>query len=318
MNDGRAPAVAPASRRNVRRRVVAVVVLLALIILAGGAILLVTTQPQGAPSPATTTSASSAMTPTTSTDSRSLTPSASRVSPEPDGSPSVGPEPDESETAGPSVAALPEALLGRDLEELPGAGNEVALTFDAGANSAALASILSTLSTEQVKATFFLTGAWAQANSAGVDRILAEGHRLGNHSMSHTGFTGLTDAQITEEIRGAEAAVLTAGGDPRPLFRFPFGERDARVIATVNRLGYVAVRWTVDTLGWQGTNGGSTQETVLRRVLDGLRPGAIVLMHIGSNPEDGTTLDADALPGIIKEIKSAGYRMVTLDHVLAG
>lgn len=222
------------------------------------------------------------------------------------------------EPGGPSVAALPEALLGRDLEELPGTGNVVALTFDAGANSAALASILSTLSAQQVKATFFLTGSWAQANSGSVGRILAEGHRLGNHSMSHPGFIQLTDAQIAEEIRGAEAAVLAAGGDPRPFFRFPFGERDSRVIATVNRLGYVAVRWSVDTLGWKGTSGGATQETVLRRVVDGLRPGAIILMHIGSNPEDDTTLDADALPGIIEAVRRAGYGFVTLDHLLAG
>lgn len=317
MNDGRAPAVAPASRTNVRRRVVAVVVLLALVILAGGVIMLVTAQPRGAPSPLTTTSA---MTPTTTTttDSSSPAPTASTVSPEPDESPSVGPEPGDSETGEPSVAALPEALLGRDLEEMPGAGKVVALTFDAGANSAALPSILSTLSAEHVRATFFLTGSWAQAGSGSVDRILAEGHRLGNHSMSHPGFTQLTDAQITEEIRGAEAAILAAGGDPRPFFRFPFGERDSRVIATVNRLGYIAVRWSVDTLGWKGTSGGATEETVLRRVVDGLRPGAIILMHIGSNPEDGTTLDADALPGIIKEIKTAGYSLVTLDQILAG
>ncbi|MDR6436680.1 peptidoglycan/xylan/chitin deacetylase (PgdA/CDA1 family) [Paenarthrobacter nicotinovorans] len=302
---------------------VAVVVLLALVILAGGVILLVTAQPQGAPSPLTSTSAMSTTTPTTTTDSRLPTSSASTVSPVPDESPLFSseagePKPGESEPGGPVVAALPEALLGRDLEELPGAGNVVALTFDAGANSAALASILSSLSADQVKATFFVTGSWAQANRGSLDRILAEGHRLGNHSMSHPGFTQLTDAQITEEIRGAEAAVFAAGGDPRPFFRFPFGERDSRVIATVNRLGYVAVRWSVDTLGWKGTSGGVTRETVLRRVVDGLRPGAIVLMHIGSNPEDGTTLDADALPGMIKEIKTAGYGLVTLDQLLVG
>ncbi|WP_309073339.1 polysaccharide deacetylase family protein [Paenarthrobacter sp.] len=314
MNNGRASGVAPASRRNERRQVAAVVVVAAMAVLAVGLTLLITAEPQGVPGALTTTSAKS--TPTATADSVSPTPSASTVSPEPDESPSVGPEPGESETGGPPVAALPEALLGRDLEELPGAGNVVALTFDAGANSAALASILSTLTAEQVKATFFLTGSWVQANSGSVDRILADGHRLGNHSMSHPGFTQLTDAQITEEIRGAEAAILAAGGDPRPFFRFPFGERDSRVIATVNRLGYVAVRWSVDTLGWKGTSGGVTEETVLRRVVDGLRPGAIILMHIGSNPEDGTTLDADALPGIIKEIKTAGYGFVTLDQLL--
>jgi peptidoglycan/xylan/chitin deacetylase (PgdA/CDA1 family) len=51
-------------------------------------------------------------------------------------------------------------------------------------------------------------------------------------------------------------------------------------------------------------------------VLAGLRPGAIILMHVGSNPDDGTTFDADALPGLIDELRSRGYTLVTLERVL--
>jgi peptidoglycan/xylan/chitin deacetylase (PgdA/CDA1 family) len=48
-----------------------------------------------------------------------------------------------------------------------------------------------------------------------------------------------------------------------------------------------------------------------------LQPGEIVLMHIGSNPDDGSTLDADALPQVIDRISAAGYGFATLDALLA-
>ncbi|WP_445155511.1 polysaccharide deacetylase family protein [Arthrobacter sp. Hor0625] len=216
----------------------------------------------------------------------------------------------------PPADPFPAALRGIDVEVIPGAGRTVALTFDAGANSAGLPSILRTLAASGVRATFFLTGTWASANPAGVASITAAGHRVGNHSMTHPGFTSLSDAQIAAQLADARAAISAGGAEPRPLFRFPFGERDARTIAAVNDLGYVPVRWTVDTLGWNGTSGGITARIVEDRVLAALQPGEIVLMHIGSNPDDGTTLDADALPRIIDRIRQAGYGFTTLDALL--
>jgi peptidoglycan/xylan/chitin deacetylase (PgdA/CDA1 family) len=46
------------------------------------------------------------------------------------------------------------------------------------------------------------------------------------------------------------------------------------------------------------------------------QPGEIVLMHVGSHPDDGSTLDADALPEIIAQLRAAGYAFVTLDVLL--
>ncbi|HSN35800.1 MAG TPA: polysaccharide deacetylase family protein, partial [Arthrobacter sp.] len=158
----------------------------------------------------------------------------------------------------------------------------MALTFDAGGNSAGLPRILQTLAATGVRGTFFLTGNWATANPAGVAAIVAGGHRVGNHSMTHPGFTGLPDVAIRDQLSRAEQAIKASGADPRPLFRFPLGDRNARTIATVNAYGYLPVRWTVDSLGWKGSSGGISAQIVADRVLARLQPGEIVLMHVGS------------------------------------
>ncbi|WP_430296566.1 polysaccharide deacetylase family protein [Sinomonas sp. B1-1] len=228
------------------------------------------------------------------------------------GSPIPSPAP-----APPPATALPPGLRGIDVERFITSQRVVALTFDAGGNDAGLASILGTLAAQGVRATFFVTGTWAQANPAKVTQIAAAGHRIGNHSMTHPYFTQKTDAQIAAELAGAQQAILAAGAEPRPFFRFPYGDRNARTIAAVNANGYAGIRWTVDSLGWQGTMKGTRGPSfVVQRVMATAQPGQIVLMHVGSNPDDGSTLDADALPALIAQYRAAGYGFVTLDVLL--
>jgi peptidoglycan/xylan/chitin deacetylase (PgdA/CDA1 family) len=125
---------------------------------------------------------------------------------------------------------------------------------------------------------------------------------------------------VRQEILGGAAQVTAVTGrNPAPLFQVPFGDTNTRVIAIANQAGYVPVRWTVDTLGWGGTAGHITAAVVTSRVLGAARPGEIVLMHVGSNPDDHTTFDADAdaLPRVISELRTRGYSFVTLD-ILTG
>ena len=118
-------------------------------------------------------------------------------------------------------------------------------------------------------------------------RQVAATYPIGNHSMSHPEFPTLSDAQVRAQLDDARAAIVTASGqDPRPYFRFPSGAVDARTIRLVNDRCYVPFRWTTDTLGWQGTSGGRSAASVATRVLDQARPGGIVLMHVGSHPQD--------------------------------
>ena len=84
----------------------------------------------------------------------------------------------------------------------------------------------------------------------------------------------------------------------------------------VHAAGYGAVGWTTDSLGWKGTSGGMTVDKVVSRVLANRTPGQIILMHVGANPDDGTTLDAAALPRIIAALRSQGYGFTTLSALL--
>ena len=67
---------------------------------------------------------------------------------------------------------------------------EVALTFDAGADTGYAAEILDLLRDEGIEATFGMTGVWAQANPELVQRMVAEGHQLMNHTWDHSSLTG--------------------------------------------------------------------------------------------------------------------------------
>ena len=136
--------------------------------------------------------------------------------------------------------------------------------------------------------------------------------------MTHPEFTTLSSSQIRTELTTTSTLIASVTGSTPRLFRFPFGDRDARTITLVNGQCLLPIRWSVDSLGWKGTSGGMTVSSVRERVVTRVGPGGIVLMHLGANPDDGTTLDAAALPGIIADLRSAGYRFVTVPEVVEG
>ena len=106
------------------------------------------------------------------------------------------------------------------------------------------------------------------------------------------------------------------GRDPRPLFRSPFGDLDARTIKIVNSLGYGSIFWTVGTQGYLGTSGGQSVSSVVTRVLGSLQPAEIVILEVQANATDHSTLDADALPTIIRDVEQRGYQFVSLDQFM--
>jgi len=211
------------------------------------------------------------------------------------------------------VGALPPAIVAGELVRLQTRQHVVALTFDGGGNDAGAKAILATLRRQQVPATFFLTGHFVRAYPA-IARAIGRRYVVANHTVDHAHLTALSNAAVTREIAGANVLIRRATGqDTHPLFRFPYGDRDARTLAICHRLGYASIRWTVDTWGWMGRAAQSVPGAT-RRVLDGLVPGEIVLMHIGS-ARDGSSIDTHALPGVIRAVRARGYRFVTLKGV---
>jgi peptidoglycan/xylan/chitin deacetylase (PgdA/CDA1 family) len=213
------------------------------------------------------------------------------------------------------IHALPPAVVAGELVRLQTRQHVVALTFDGGGNADAAKRVLAVLRREHVTGTFFLTGHFVRTFPA-LSRAIGRRYPVANHTVDHLDLRRLSTAAATREIKLAETMIRNATGrDPRPLFRFPYGARDARTLGIVGRLGYASVRWTVDTWGWMGL-AAQTVAGAQRRVLAHLVPGEIVLMHLGSS-RDRSTIDSRALPGVIRAVRARGYRFVTLQGIRA-
>jgi peptidoglycan/xylan/chitin deacetylase (PgdA/CDA1 family) len=211
----------------------------------------------------------------------------------------------------PTVVAQPTVL-----RRAPIARMAIALTFDAGSDAGYTGAILDTLRREGVRASWGLTGRWAEQNPDLVRAIAADGHIFINHSYSHGSFTGfstnsppLSFEERSLELSRTETTVFRhTGRSTRPYFRPPYGDLDASVERDVAALGYpVIVMWSIDTLGWRRA---STQE-IIDRTLSMAEPGAVVVMHVGSQ-----SLDGPALPAVIAGLRGRGYTFETIDELL--
>jgi peptidoglycan/xylan/chitin deacetylase (PgdA/CDA1 family) len=187
----------------------------------------------------------------------------------------------------------------------------IALTFDAGADRGFAEQILNTLRDKGVRASFGMTGVWAQANGDLIRRMHAEGHHLMNHSWDHPSFVEISSAQRADQLKRTDALIFSqVGVHLAPYFRPPYGEYNSAVLTDLAANGYtINVMWTVDTLGWNGY----TQAQITQRVLNGAAPGAIMLMHVGAQSQD-----AAALSGIIDQLRSRGYRFATVRDFVEG
>ena len=280
-------------------------------------------QPQGAPPPTTEARSTTGAAPTSTTSRPGTATSATVTNPPwtshrstavPTTRPTNTAQPPAT-TAHPAPT-LPAGLRGTVLTRLPATSRVVALTFDGGAGAQGAASILATLRREGVPASFFVTGMFATANPS-TTRALAALGPVGNHSWGHADLTTLSASGVGQDLARTHSAIVSAAGqDPHPFFRFPYGAYDSRTLGLVNGAGYGAIGWTTDSLGWKGTSGGMSVDAVVARVLAARVPGQIVLMHLGANPDDGTTLDAAALPRVIAGYRAHGYSFTTLAWLL--
>lgn len=189
------------------------------------------------------------------------------------------------------------------------ANGTVALTFDLGlTTSGALPTVLETLGRAGVRATFFITGAWAEAQPDMLRWIVAAGHELANHSHSHPDLTKISAAQAAWEIEHTEEVALRlAGRTTKPYFRPPFGAYNPSVLALVERLGFRLVMWTVDSADWRPE---ATAATIAERAGRRTAAGDIVVMH------GYVAKTAAALPAILEALTARGLRPGTLSDAL--
>ncbi len=206
-------------------------------------------------------------------------------------------------------------LFGRVIGEGP--PERVAyLTFDDGPNPGTTERILEILEVESVPATFFMVGTYVERFPASAAAVSRAGHVIGNHTYSHTKLHRRGPRRIAEEIRRAHWAIVHSTGVTPRAFRAPHGYRNPFVAGAIAPFGYLTFAWTFGV--WDSARPGA--ETIRRRVRGRLRPGAIVLLHDGDGYKvcGDRRQTADALPGIIADIRQAGYRLESLARLAVG
>lgn len=208
-------------------------------------------------------------------------------------------------------------------------GRTVALTFDAdmtadqGPRAAAgerfdHPQLIAALRALKVPATVFMTGRWAeeypdQARSIGRDPLF----EVANHSYSHYAFTGdcyglptVSADRMRADVERAYAVFRKVGvTDPMPYFRFPGGCYDRPALKALVPAGVTAVQW--DVVG--GDAFATDADAVARQVLDGVRPGSVVVLHCTRSAAPATER---ALRTIVPELRRQGYRFVKVSDLI--
>jgi peptidoglycan/xylan/chitin deacetylase (PgdA/CDA1 family) len=182
-----------------------------------------------------------------------------------------------------------------------GHGTVVSYTFDDGPNPADTPRLLAVLKAQRVRAVFCVQGNHAREYPALVRRIVAEGHVLCNHSLQHDDLGTATPDRIRADLLATNAAIRAAV--PRahiPYFRAPYGSwGDTPTVAA--GLGMQPLGWRLAISDWEPPG---TDELV-RRLMDGVTPGAVVLMHDGGGDRSQTV---DAVERTIPLLRAQGYR----------
>ncbi len=183
---------------------------------------------------------------------------------------------------------------------------QIIFTFDGGEGAQSASVVLDVLQKHNSQGTFFLTGKWVLRNPELVKRMHQEGHEIYNHSLTHPHLPTLTDERIALQLDTMEQILLgLVGTSTKPYFRPPYGDYDERVLSVAARQGYRAVMWTVDAGDWMESEG-FTKEEVRARIFSHIKPGAIILMHIGD------TITGAILDDVFTTIESQGYSLVSL------
>jgi peptidoglycan-N-acetylglucosamine deacetylase len=197
-----------------------------------------------------------------------------------------------------------------------GRPGELALTFDDGPNPAWTPQLLDILADQDIRATFFLIGRYAQADPDLVRRILAAGHLIGNHSWSHPNLAIIAARRVAEELTRTRDALQQIAGVPIRWFRPPFGGRRPVVFSIARDLGMTPVLWNAITTDWRKPSPDRIAQSMIGKIDRNQRRGRAtnIVLHDGGHLQLGANRGPSvAAAGQLIARYSATHRFVTLD-----
>lgn len=184
----------------------------------------------------------------------------------------------------------------------------VAFTFDCAFGEANTDWLLDTLKKYNIHATFFMTGQWMGNHGKWIERIIREGHEIGNHSYSHPSFRGLNEKEAYSQIERPILRMLENHGYRIHLFRLPYGWSNGRTNAIARYLGCEVIKWGQTS----GDSGDKKADQIIKLLLSEkeTQPGDIILCH-----NDAKELQKYLVP-VIEEFIARGYTFGTVSELM--
>lgn len=180
--------------------------------------------------------------------------------------------------------------------------NIIYLTFDAGFENGNTEKILDALKKHNVKATFFLVGNYIETSPELVERMVEEGHTIGNHTYSHPDMSKISDEEsFKKELQSLESLYKeTTGQELLKIYRPPQGKYCVSNLEMADKLGYKTIFWSLAYVDWY-ENKQPTKEEAFNKLLKRIHPGAIVLLHSTSKT------NGDILDELLTKWEDMGY-----------
>lgn len=195
------------------------------------------------------------------------------------------------------------------LSRIPTNQKIVALTFDIANGHDVPQRMLPLLRKLGVnKATFFITGIWAEEHPRIAKRLRQRGYEIASHGYRHQDYRKHNNTWIENEVKLAQKAIMRSTGVWSRLFRTPGGDMNRRVIHKLHSMNQTIVHWDVDSLDWKLTR----INTIVNRVVPYTRPGSIILLH-ANDPWDQSL---KAVSIIVGKLRRKGYRFATVSELL--
>lgn len=183
---------------------------------------------------------------------------------------------------------------------------KIAITFDVAWENSNTEELIKILKDNDAKATFFVTGDWCDRYPEDVKRFFDAGHEIENHSDQHPHVLGANVNDLISDTRECSRKIKMITGEEPTLYRAPYGEFDDSLITTLDGMGMKVIQWDVDSVDWKKPSAAD----IKKKVLKGVKPGSILLFH---NDLENTT---EALPDILSNLKSQGYKFVTVNELI--
>ncbi len=193
----------------------------------------------------------------------------------------------------------------------------VALTYDDGPNPPYTERLLDVLAKHNVKATFFMIGKRIERHPETVNRVIAEGHQIGNHTYSHPLLGFLPPFYVQRQIERTDDLLRQHGISENSVFRAPMLTRFLPVAYVLAKLDRTHISCDVWSWDWTTQNPDKITETVLKKTLSSTAAGSIIVLHDGKaeNKNANRSGTIEATDRIITALKRDGYQFVRLSDV---